>query len=174
MSKLFALLLVTGLTATVLLGWNANAGTTPKRSDFPKKEMTKVDRGRYLIEVAGCNDCHTDGFAQTGGQVPESEWLQGSVVGFKGPWGTSYPINLRLLINSLSEKEWISFAKTAKGLPPMPWWSLHNMTNDDLGAVYAYVKYLGPKGVQAHVALPPGEDPVGPFFDFDVHMASAK
>ena len=174
MSKLFALLLVTGLTATVVLGWNANARTEPKRSDLPKKESSKVERGRYLIEVAGCNDCHTDGFAPSGGQVPESEWLQGSVVGFKGPWGTTYPINLRLLVNSLSESEWITYAKSVKGLPPMPWWSLHNMTNDDLGAVYAFVKHLGPKGEPAHAPIPPGEAPAGPFIDFDVHMPSAK
>ncbi len=102
--------------------------------------------------------------------MPEADWLTGSVVGFNGPWGTTYPINLRLLMNTLTEKEWISFAKTTEGMPPMPWWALHTMTNDDLSAIYAFVKHLGPKGEPAHGALPPGEAPVGPYIDFSVHM----
>ncbi|MBC8124771.1 MAG: cytochrome C [Candidatus Kapabacteria bacterium] len=137
---------------------------------MPKKEASKIDRGRYLIEVGGCNDCHTDGYIPTAGKVPEADWLTGSAVGFNGPWGTTYPINLRLLMNTLTEKEWISFAKTTEGMPPMPWWALHTMTNEDLSSIYAFVKHLGPKGEPAPGALPPGEAPAGPYIDFSVHL----
>ena len=34
-------------------------------------------RGRYLVEIGGCNDCHTPGYAMSGGKVPEKQWLVG-------------------------------------------------------------------------------------------------
>lgn len=34
-------------------------------------ESTFLDRGRYLVKIGGCNDCHTSGYAQTAGKVPE-------------------------------------------------------------------------------------------------------
>ena len=33
------------------------------------------DRGRYLVKIAGCNDCHTPGYAQTGGRYPRNTGL---------------------------------------------------------------------------------------------------
>ena len=52
-------------------------------------------RGRYLIAIAGCNDCHTPGFAMNGGTTPEQAWLTGDPLGWQGPWGTTYAPNLR-------------------------------------------------------------------------------
>src|SRR3982751_5765664 len=57
-----------------------------------------LTRGKYLVQTSGCNDCHTAGYAQSGGNVPESEWLKGDMVGWRGAWGTTYPSNLRLVI----------------------------------------------------------------------------
>ena len=34
-------------------------------------------RGRYLIQVGGCNDCHTPAYPEKGGKVPEAQWLTG-------------------------------------------------------------------------------------------------
>lgn len=48
---------------------------TPNTSNF-------VERGRYLLAIGGCNDCHTKGFAESGGQVPETLHLLGSDIGF--------------------------------------------------------------------------------------------
>ena len=59
---------------------------------------TDVERGRYLAIIGGCNDCHTDGYLQAEGDVPEDRWLLGSPVGWRGPWGTTYPPNLRLSV----------------------------------------------------------------------------
>jgi len=65
-------------------------------------------QGEYLVRIAGCNDCHTPGYAERGGDVPTSEWLVGSPLGHLGPWGTSYPTNLRLSIGALGEEEWLA------------------------------------------------------------------
>src|SRR5688572_24082285 len=64
------------------------------------KDAERIARGRYLITIGGCNDCHTPGYMQKGPEVPESEWLIGLPIGFQGPWGTTYPSNLRLVIKS--------------------------------------------------------------------------
>lgn len=108
--------------------------------------MSLTERGRYLAILGGCNDCHTPGFAQSGGTTPESEWLTGVPVGWRGPWGTTYALNLRLFVNSLSENAWIQLAHTIRANPPMPFWTLNAMTKQDLRAIYQYIKMLGPKG----------------------------
>ncbi|HXZ44261.1 MAG TPA: hypothetical protein VEH53_05485 [archaeon] len=35
----------------------------------------KPPSSKYLVMISGCNDCHTAGYAPSGGKVPEREWL---------------------------------------------------------------------------------------------------
>lgn len=82
-------------------------------SKFPE-----IERGRYLVTVAGCNDCHTPLKLTANGPVPdESRLLSGhpesvkigtlpklgdgwmwagseTMTAFVGPWGVSYARNL--------------------------------------------------------------------------------
>lgn len=51
-------------------------------------DKNRIEKGRRLVRIAGCNDCHTPGYSQMEGNLPEKDWLLGSDVGFKGPWGT--------------------------------------------------------------------------------------
>src|SRR5438132_603210 len=60
-----------------------------------------IAHGRYLVTISGCHDCHTAGHLQSGGHAPASDWLTGQTVGFQGPWGTTYPANLRLTVQSM-------------------------------------------------------------------------
>lgn len=124
-----------------------------------------VERGRYLLAVGGCNDCHTPGFAQRGEQIPEAERLTGMAVGFSGPWGVSYPANLRLVAAGLSESEWLARSRRG-GLPPMPWGALKAMSDKDQRAVYRYLRHLGAGGEAAPAALPPGAPIPTPHFVF--------
>jgi mono/diheme cytochrome c family protein len=105
--------------------------------------------------ISGCNDCHTPGYIEKGGAVPESEWLTGAPVGYQGPWGTTYAANLRLVVKSMNEAQWTRHARQER-LPPMPWFNLRQMTDDDLKAVYAYIRSLGPAGVAAPAYVAPG------------------
>ena len=133
----------------------------------PKTADSKsLDRGRYLVKIAGCNDCHTPGYAETGGKVPENQWLTGDQLGWRGPWGTTYAVNLRLYMRSLSEDQWVKVAKTAQTRPPMPWFALHAMTEQDLRAIYRLVRYLGPAGEPAPAFVPSGQEPKGPYVLF--------
>src|SRR5579863_616706 len=66
-----------------------------------------VAAGEYLVGIGGCNDCHTEGWNRAPGQVPPAQRLAGSAVGWTGPWGTSYPTNLRLLMQKLTADGWV-------------------------------------------------------------------
>lgn len=125
----------------------------------------QIARGKYLIQIAGCNDCHTHGYPEAAGNIPVSEWLTGSVVGFQGPWGTSYPANLRLILDDMTEAQWIARARQPM-LPPMPWFALRDMSDGDLSAIYAFVKSLGPAGKPAPAAAQPNQAVATPYFEF--------
>lgn len=131
-----------------------------------KSDSNLIERGRYLASIAGCNDCHTPGYAQTGGKIPENLWLTGDQLGWRGPWGTTYPINLRLYMQNISEAQWVKTAHTARSRPPMPWFSLHAMSTQDLRAIYRFVRALGPAGQAAPAYMPPDQEPKGPIVLF--------
>ena len=131
-----------------------------------------LERGRYLVTIGGCNDCHTAGYLMAPGSIPENEWLKGDRLGWSGPWGTTYPSNLRLLLPHLSERQWLTLARNANYRPPMPNDKLHIMTDEDLLAIYQLVKHLGPAGVPAPAALPPGQPPPEPVILFPTPPAA--
>jgi mono/diheme cytochrome c family protein len=126
----------------------------------------KITRGQYLVQIAGCNDCHTAGYAQNGGLIPMSEWLMGGPLGFRGAWGTSYPANLRLTVTGMTEDQWLQFARTPR-LPPMPWFALRDMNDDDLRSIYRFIRALGPKGERAPMAAGPGQPVATPIIVFE-------
>ncbi|HKI51403.1 MAG TPA: hypothetical protein VJ995_04965 [Geothermobacteraceae bacterium] len=126
-------------------------------------ELNQLERGHYLAMIAGCNDCHTPGYLLGEGKTPESAWLTGDAFGWRGPWGTTYAPNLRLLINSLSEEQWLALARTLKTRPPMPWYTVNIMQEEDLTAIYEFVRSLGPAGEPAPAYLPPGQEPTTPY-----------
>lgn len=132
----------------------------------PPPDSKLIERGRYLTRIAGCNDCHTPGYARAGGQVPEKQWLIGDRLGWRGPWGTTYASNLRLYMQGVSEEQWVKIAHTAQYRPPMPWFALRDMSGRDLRAIYRFIKHLGPAGEAAPTYLPPDQEPRGPFVQF--------
>jgi mono/diheme cytochrome c family protein len=129
-------------------------------------DMKTVERGRYLLRTSGCNDCHTTGYLSSEGTTPEELWLTGDALGWRGPWGTTYGSNLRLFADQLTEEQWVAMAKTLKRRPPMPWFNLNAMTAEDLGAMYQFLRYLGPAGKPAPAYVPPDQEPTGPYATF--------
>jgi len=86
---------------------------------------SRVERGRYLVTVGGCNDCHTplkmgpkgpepdmdrmlsghpEAFPVTSGINPVSDrWMMASAASgtaFSGPWGVSFTANLTPDVNT--------------------------------------------------------------------------
>jgi mono/diheme cytochrome c family protein len=132
----------------------------------PASSKTQLQRGRYLIQTSGCNDCHTPGYGMKNGQVDEKLWLTGDVVGWSGPWGTTYATNLRLLLAGMNQKQWIQYARNMEPRPPMPWFNVRAMNEADLKAIYAYARSLGPAGSPAPAYVPPGNKVAGPVVRF--------
>jgi hypothetical protein len=122
-----------------------------------------IERGRYLVAFGTCNDCHTPGWRESDGSVPVSRWMVGTSLGYRGPWGTSYPANVRLEFSRISEDDWLFMVRTRAGHWPMIWHDLRFLSNQDQRAVYRFVKSLGPRGVPAPSDLSPDETPKTPF-----------
>ena len=127
---------------------------------------SSIAHGRYLTRIAGCNDCHTADYGESGGKVAEAESLTGVAMGFKGPWGVTYPSNLRLLVRKMDEQAWVKYAREPRR-PPMPWFALRDMTDSDLRAIYRYIHSLGAKGVEAPAYAPPGTNVSTPWILFE-------
>ena len=171
------------VTSVILIGAvallsapQAAAGESASKAERAQVSAdTSIERGRYLVKIGGCNDCHTSNYAQQAGQLATEEWLTGWSVGFQGPWGTSYAANLRLSVDTISEEQWLSFARAPRR-PPMPWFNLRDMTDEDLLSIYRFIRYLGPKGERAPQAAGPGERVTTPYFSYEVrvdHLSSA-
>lgn len=131
-----------------------------------KSDDAQSKRGRYLVIIGGCNDCHTAGYAPSGGKVPEAQWLLGDGLGWNGAWGTTYATNLRLYLQGLTEEQWVKKAKSLNARPPMPWFNVRAMSASDLRAMYRYIKSLGPAGQPAPAYLPPDKTPPQPYVAF--------
>lgn len=152
---LAATMVAAGLSAGVALA-------QPKPAKAPDAE---VQRGRYLAQIAGCNDCHTPDYAMKAGKVDEKTWLTGDALGSRGPWGTTYPANLRRLAPTMTEAQWLMYARQERR-PPMPWFALRDMSDRDVRAIYRYLRHLGPAGEAAPAYVPPDKEPKGPVILF--------
>jgi mono/diheme cytochrome c family protein len=125
-----------------------------------------IERGRYLVKIGGCNDCHTPGYLAKAGDIPEERWLIGDSLGFNGPWGTTYPTNLRRLLRTMTEDDWVQFARAIETRPPMPWFNLRAMADADLRAVYRYVLSLPADDSPVPDFVPPDRQPKTPHIVF--------
>jgi len=164
------------------------AGCTTKST-----EPSPVERGKYLVTVGGCGDCHSPKVFTAAGPVPDTTQLLSGypssvklpeipkgIVGpalwgaittndltaWVGPWGVSFSYNLTphpaTGIGNWTEALFIQTLKTGKFmgtsrdiLPPMPWQAMGKMTDDDLRAVFAYLKSLPPIDNAIPAPLPP-------------------
>ncbi len=128
----------------------------------PVTDAAAIDRGRYLVLIGHCNNCHTAGYIGRQGQTPEKDWLLGNPLGFRTAVGTTYASNLRLTTPNFSEDQWVQYAKNVKLRPPMPWWSLHDTRTEDLRAMYRFIRQLGAAGQPAPEFIAPDREPPRP------------
>ena len=108
-----------------------------------------VKRGRFLVNLTGCTDCHTPvdnhhvpipGLDFSGGQVLHT------------PWGAVASANLTPDPSGIPYYDQAMFIKamrtgkvgTRELNKTMPWAVLANMTDEDLAGIFAYLKTLKP------------------------------
>jgi hypothetical protein len=120
------------LVAVLLLGTGKTNSTSPE-----VRATTSVMAGEYIARFAGCNDCHTPGWPASNGTIPTAKWLVGSAVGLRGPFGTQYPINVRLFVAAIPRDAWIALFKSEHAPGAMPFWNWSNgkASDADIGAV---------------------------------------
>jgi len=101
--------------------------------------------------------------------LPAGPWAwtgAGTMTAFAGPWGVSFSANLTpdmaTGIGSWTEEVFIQTLRTGKHLgtgrqilPPMPWNWVGKMTDEDLKAVYAYLKSISPIANEVPQPIPP-------------------
>jgi mono/diheme cytochrome c family protein len=107
---------------------------------------TPAKYGEYLVNMATCSDCHTPltpkfnpipGMAMAGGN-PMGEALNSANI-TPDPSGIGY-YDEALFVQTIR-----SGSVRARQLKPaMLWWVFRNMTDDDLKAVFAYLRTLKP------------------------------
>jgi mono/diheme cytochrome c family protein len=187
MKASFAAIVGAAVVAAVTSGCSRTQGSS--------QSTARVERGKYLVTVGGCNDCHTplkngargpepdmsrmlsghpEGFAIEEGVQPRSErWLMTAAAtgtAFSGPWGVSFAANLTPDQNTglgiWTEDMFVKAVRTGKHmgvsrdiLPPMPWPNVGAMTDDDLRAVYAFLRSIPPVTNHVPSPLPPAAAP---------------
>lgn len=107
-----------------------------------------VKRGAFLVTMAGCKDCHTP--ADKGQPLPNMELAGGQI--FEGPWGRVATPNLTQDPSGIpyyDEALFLQAIRTgyvrARPLNQiMPWSQYGGMTDEDLKAIFAYLKSVKP------------------------------
>lgn len=125
----------------------------------PPDVSTPVKRGEYLVTVAGCTDCHTP---QVKGQPMKGLEFAGGMP-FKGPWGDVASANITPDASGISyydEALFVQVLRTgyvkARELNQiMTWWDYRGMTDEDLKAVFAYLRTLPPVKHRVDNSEPP-------------------
>jgi mono/diheme cytochrome c family protein len=146
----------------------------PAAGAAPADHAKKVERGRFLAMISGCNDCHTPGTVF--GAPDFDRALSGSELGWQGPWGTTYARNLTPdLDTGLGYYKEDEIVKAMRGgrrldgspmLPPMPWQNLTVLSDEDMHAIAVYLLSVKPVKHEVPERLPPGKQPAGSFLTF--------
>ena len=112
---------------------------------------TPVERGQYLVNVAGCNDCHTPGYFL--GKPDMARFLGGSEVGFELPGlGTFHGPNLTpdktTGLGGWTDEQ-IATALTTGVRPDgrvlapiMPWHAFAKLSKEDVAAIVAFLRSI--------------------------------
>lgn len=130
-------------------------------------EEISVERGRLVSIVGGCHDCHTEGYSQSAGNINLDKALKGSSIGWRGPWGTTYPENIRAIVARLDEDLFYGYMKELRTRPPMPWYNVRMMSESDIRSFYRYVKSLGEVGEMPPEYVAADREPKTPFIILD-------
>jgi mono/diheme cytochrome c family protein len=127
----------------------------PLRTPVPAPDLsTPESRGRYLVEIAGCADCHTPKNSR-GRDLPGLGFGGGFIL--KGPFGRVASANLTpdpsgipyYDLNLFTQAMRTGYVGARPLNPIMPWTSYQGMTDEDLAAIFAYLRTLPP--VKHHV-----------------------
>lgn len=164
---------------------SSTAGTqSPSGGAARSADARKLERGKYLATIGACNDCHSPKIDAQMTPDPKRPFSgrpqttfapsQGAneihasldLTAWAGPWGVSYGANLTPdpetgIGTRYTEASFLKTLRTGKkpegedSLPPMPWALYRAMSDDDIKALYAYLRTLPPIKNNVRSAAPP-------------------
>ena len=141
-------------------------------------DAATVARGKYLVTIAGCNDCHTPMVMGPNGPerdmtrmlsghpetlemppvppLPPGPWgavAAATFTAWAGPWGVSFTANITPdMETGLGKWTFQNFKDTIRTgrrmgrgreiLPPMPIPMYQHFTDEDLQAIFAYLRTI--------------------------------
>jgi mono/diheme cytochrome c family protein len=141
----------------------------------PAAKMDPVARGRYLVTLMSCNDCHTPGYFY--GAPDTMRRLSGSDLGWVGPWGVVHARNLtpdpETGLGKWTSEQIVHALRTgntpdgAQLAPIMPWMNYSDILDEgDAMAIAAYLKSLPPVTHKNQDRIPPGGKLMGATISF--------
>jgi mono/diheme cytochrome c family protein len=121
---------------------------TPKKigPNGPEPDLTRILSG------------HPEGTTLPPAPAANGPWVAAASADFtawSGPWGVSYAMNLtpdqNTGIGIWTEEMFLSALRTGRHmgvsrpiLPPMPWQAFRNLSDDDLKAIFSYLRSIPP------------------------------
>lgn len=192
MKKMLILTTIVAIAAVVIIACNSvESKVTITSKNISQDSLVK--RGKYLVTIMGCNDCHSPKVMGPMGPEPDtSRLLSGhiaempigkidttvlkswvlfnySTTAMAGQWGVSYAANLTsdsTGVGNWTEKQFFKAIREGKYkgldggrmlLPPMPWPVYAQATDDDLKAIFAFLKSTKPIKNLVPAPIPPTE-----------------
>jgi mono/diheme cytochrome c family protein len=136
----------------------------------PSLAQSQVERGKYLVTLAGCNDCHTPGYFF--GKPDMARFLGGSEVGFEIPGlgvfhGPNLTPDTETGLGSWTIAQIIAAIQQGKRpdgrelAPIMPWHAFANLTREDANAIAVYLKSLPAVKNKVPGPFGPNDKPTG-------------
>jgi mono/diheme cytochrome c family protein/uncharacterized protein YjiS (DUF1127 family) len=150
-ARRYAARLVPQAAFRILMVFLIGASALAASFDAGHAQDAQIKRGRYLVTLGGCNDCHTPGYLF--GKPDMARFLGGSDVGFEIPGlGTFYGPNLtpdgETGLGNWSTNEIATAITTGKRpdgrilAPVMPWHAFASLTGPDIYAIAVFLKSL--------------------------------
>ena len=184
------------LVVTAIIACNSDKKPSSNKEGIVEKQQpisqdSLISRGRYLVTVMVCNDCHSPKkMGPMGPEIDTARMLSGHPSGnpvakadpkltdswilfnqdltaFVGPWGTSFAANLTSdetgignwteaqFFKAIREGKYKGMDNTRPLLPPMPWQMYTNASDEDLRAIFAYLKSTPPVENRVPAPVPP-------------------
>lgn len=161
----------------------------PDPAALSQLDAERVNRGRYLVEIAGCAACHTDGALV--GEPSTTKLLAGSQLGiaFTDPFrrmspGIAYPSNItpdpRTGLGHWSD---IQIAAAIRSGDPtsgvahlivMPWPLYRYLSDEDVSAIVMYLRSIPAIENQVPKPLAPGATAATPYVYFGVFRSGPE
>jgi mono/diheme cytochrome c family protein len=112
-------------------------------------QQSQVERGKYLVMLGSCTDCHTPGYFF--GKPDMARYLGGSEVGFEIPGlgvfhGPNLTPDAETGLGNWTIAQIVTAIQTGKRpdgrelAPIMPWRAFANLTKDDVTAIAVFLK----------------------------------